>query len=81
MRRTMQVRRVMDGQIRWRRQRVFVGKGLNGERVGVERVIEEGVWRVWFSFYELGVFEERERRIVAPEQGPSVSGPSSGGGT
>ena len=41
----MQVRRVMDGRIRWRRQRVFVGKGLNGERVGVEE-IEEGVWRV-----------------------------------
>ncbi len=74
----MQVRRVMDGRIRWRRQRVFVGKGLNGERVGVEE-IEEGVWRVWFSFYELGVFEERERRL-RPSKGPAA-GPSSGGGT
>ncbi len=56
------VRRVVDGQLRWRRQRVFVGKGLNGERVGLE-AIEEGVWRVWFSFYELGLFDERGWRL------------------
>ena len=31
----------------------------------------EGVWRVWFSFYELGVFEERERSRLRPSQGPS----------
>ena len=71
----MEVRRVVEGRIRWRRQRVFVGKGLNGERVGLE-AIEEGVWRVWFSFYELGLFDEREWRLQ-PCPGPAA-GHSSG---
>ena len=73
----MEVRRVVDGQLRWRRQRVFVGKGLNGERVGLE-AIEEGMWRVWFSFYELGLFDEREWRL-RPCPGPAA-GRSSGVG-
>ena len=54
----MEVRRVLDGRIRWRRQRVYVGKGLNGERVGLEAV-GEGLWRVWFCFYELGLLDEK----------------------
>ncbi len=59
------VRRVVNGEIRWRCQRVFVGKGLNGERVALE-AIGEGVWRVWFCFYELGSWEERRRRWLPP---------------
>ena len=59
------VRRVVDGVIRRRRQKVFVGKGLNGERVGLEQ-IGEGLWRVWFSFYELGWLDERKGRLLPP---------------
>ena len=73
-----EVRRVLEVRLRWRRQRVFVGKGLNGERVRLE-AIEEGLWRVWFSFYELGLFDERELRL-RPCPGPAA-GRSSGDGT
>ncbi len=73
----MTARRVLEGRIRWWRQRVFVGKGLNGERVGLE-AIEEGLWRVWFSFYELGVWDERERGL-RPSGGPAAGRPSGGG--
>ena len=59
------LRRVVDGVIRWRRHKVFVGKGLNGERVGLEE-IGEGLWRVWFSFYELGRLDERQGRLLPP---------------
>ena len=58
-------RRVVEGVIRWRRQKVFVGKGLNGERVGLEE-IGEGLWRVWFSFYKLGWLDERRGRLWPP---------------
>ena len=74
----MEVRRVLDGRIRWRRQRVYVGKGLNGERVGLEAV-GEGLWRVWFCFYELGLFDEREL-CLRPGTGPAA-GHSSADGT
>ena len=66
------LRRVVDGVIRWRRQKVFVGKGLNGERVGLEQ-IAEGLWRVWFSFYELGWLDERQGRLLPPA-GPGGAG-------
>ena len=65
------LRRVVDGVIRWRRQKVFVGKGLNGERVGLEQ-IGERLWRVWFSFYELGWLDERQGRLSPP--GPEGAG-------
>ena len=44
---------------------MFVGHGLNGERVGLEQ-IGEGLWRVWFSFYELGWLDERQGRLLPP---------------
>jgi len=77
-----QVRRVANGQIRWRRQKVFAGKGLNGERIGLEQ-IGDRLWRVWFSFYELGELDEREGRLrprpePAGEDGSSGAGPDSG---
>ena len=71
-----EVRRVANGQIRWRIQKVFVGKGLNGERIGLEQ-IGDGLWRVWFSFYELGELDEREGRL-RPRPEPAGEGGSSG---
>ena len=77
-----EVRRVASGQIRWRVRKVFVGKGLDGERIGLEE-IGDGLWRVWFSFYELGRFDEREGRLLprpepVGEDGSSGEGPDSG---
>jgi transposase InsO family protein len=60
-------RRVTDGgQFRWRNDNVFAAHALAGERVGLEPR-EEGRWRVWFSFWELGVLDERAK-IWRPDQ-------------
>lgn len=61
-----EVRRVSPaGQIRWEGAYVFVAHALEGEPVGLEQV-EEGHWRVWFSFYELGTLEKGQLRVHRP---------------
>jgi putative transposase len=56
------------GQIRWNRALVFVGRALRGEPIGLE-LMAEGKWRVWFSFYELGEFDE-SRLIIRSQPKP-----------
>lgn len=61
-----EVRMVTDGgQMRWQGESVFVAHPLAGERVGLE-AIEEDQWRVWFSFYEIGILDGERRRIRRP---------------
>ena len=76
-----EVRRVAKGEIRWRVRRVFVGNGLNGERIGLEQ-IGDGLWRAWYSFYELGRLDERKGRLLPPlrpaDGGSSGEEPDSG---
>jgi transposase InsO family protein len=63
-----QVRRVSPGgQIRWQCHHVFVSHALCAHAVGLEP-IAEGHWRVWFSFYDVGVLDARQGRIWRPEQ-------------
>jgi transposase InsO family protein len=45
------------GQMRWNGAKVFVGRALIGEPLGLEPT-GDGVWKVWFSFYQLGVSHE-----------------------
>lgn len=60
-------RRVSSGgQFRWWVDRVFAGHALEGELVGLEP-LEDGNWRVWFSFYELGVLD-RQGKIWRPDR-------------
>ena len=54
------------GQFRWRHDMVFAAHALDGERVGLEP-LEDGHWRVWFGFWELGVLDERAK-IWRPDQ-------------
>ena len=54
------------GQIGWWGDYVFVAHALQGERVGLEP-IEERRWRVWFSFYEIGVLDAEKLAIRRPE--------------
>jgi len=62
-----EVRRVAPaGQIGWWGDYVFVAHALQGERVGLEP-IEERRWRVWFSFYEIGVLDAEKLAIRRPE--------------
>jgi transposase InsO family protein len=67
-----EVRYVSEGgQIRWNGGRVFVGRALLGEPLGLE-LIADGKWRVWFSFYELGIFDE-EKLLIRPKPVESPS--------
>jgi len=62
-----QVRRVSSsGQMRWKSEYVFVAHPLETETVGLEP-IADGYWRVWFSFYEIGVLDAARSRIYRPE--------------
>lgn len=62
-----QVRRVSSGgQMRWQREHVFVAHALEGESVGLEPIAER-YWRVWFSFYEVGLLDTAKGRIWRPE--------------
>lgn len=74
-----QVRRVSDGgQISWLCDRVFVAHALEGEAVGLEPVGED-LWQVWFSFYDVGLLEEKKnariRRSPRPEPAPEEEVP------
>jgi transposase InsO family protein len=61
-----EVRRVANGgQIRWSGDRVFVAHALHGEPVGLEQ-IDDRRWRVWFSFYEIGVLDAAKLVIRRP---------------
>lgn len=60
-----EVRQVGEsGQIRWNSAYVFVGRALSGELIGLE-LLNDKKWRVWFSFYELGLFDEEKLLIRA----------------
>ena len=54
------------GRMRWMGEYVFVSHGLDGERVGVEQ-IQEDQWRVWFSFYEIGILDGAAMKIRRPQ--------------
>lgn len=63
------VRRVSPaGQMRWAGEYVFVAHPLEGETIGLEQ-IEERSWRVWFSFYEVGLLDTNKLVIRRPKPG------------
>jgi transposase InsO family protein len=51
------------GTMRWSNAKPFVGKVLTGERIGLEPV-GDGVWKLWFFDYPLGLLDERKGRIT-----------------
>jgi transposase InsO family protein len=60
-------RRVSEGgQFKWRAEDVFASHALAGERIGLEP-LEGDCWRMWFSFYEIGVLDAAAR-LWRPEQ-------------
>jgi len=50
------------GTIKWRNARIFVGKVLSGERIGLEPVAD-GEWKLWLFQYPLGILDARQGRI------------------
>lgn len=49
----------LGGSIKWRGQSLFVSKALTGELIGLEPLVD-GLWRLWFDFYEFGELDERK---------------------
>lgn len=47
------------GTMRWRSEKIFVGKVLGGEVIGLEPVAD-GQWKLWFFDYPLGMWDERK---------------------
>ena len=60
------------GTIRWWTDRVFMGRALVHETIGFEPV-DDGVWRVWYFDYPVGLFEERKMKISKLPTPPSPS--------
>jgi hypothetical protein len=54
------------GKFSWWSEYIFAGHALEGEPVGLEP-LEDGNWRVWFSFYKLGVLDS-EGKLWRPEK-------------
>jgi transposase InsO family protein len=57
------VRRVRsNGEIKWRGGLVFVSTVLMGERIGL-RQVDNDYWELFYSFYPLGILNEKTRKI------------------
>jgi putative transposase len=55
-----EIRRVGPcGTMRWQKAKIFVGKVLTGEAIGLEPV-DEGQWKLWFFGHPLGILDERK---------------------
>ena len=54
-------------RVREKVEDAIVGRVLIGEPVGLEPC-GDGLWKLWFSSYELGVFDERKLLIRAPRK-------------
>jgi putative transposase len=53
-----------NGEIKWRGNPIYVHKALIGERIGL-RQISDTQWLVMFSFYPLGIMDERTNKITS----------------
>lgn len=51
------------GRIKWQGREINVTRALSGERIGLEPK-GDGIWGVWFEHMELGLFDERRKRIT-----------------
>jgi len=55
-----QVRKIgRGGNMSWAQHRAFISHVLTGEWIGLEP-IADGVWKLWYRDYALGIFSERE---------------------
>jgi putative transposase len=53
------------GEIKWQGELMYVSESLAGEPVGLERVSDHQ-WRLYFSFLDLAVYNERTRKLRRP---------------
>nr|WP_254055574.1 integrase core domain-containing protein [Leptospira mayottensis] len=58
-----EIRKLVDGCFYWKDRRYFITKSLAGERIGFEP-IEDGLWKIFFSFVTIGYFDERTKEVT-----------------
>lgn len=64
-----EVRRVKaDGDIKWRGEKPYLSQNLAGEWIGLEPV-EDGLWRLWFYDYELGLLDDHTGKVIGSRMG------------
>lgn len=51
------------GRIRWNGERVFISKALGDQPIRLEPV-NDGLWKLWFSSYPLGLLDEEKMRVI-----------------
>jgi len=52
-----------NGEIKWRGDPIYISKALIGELVGLRQLSDKN-WLVMFSFYPLGILDERAGKII-----------------
>ena len=58
------VRRVMNsGCIKWKGEFIYISQALAGQQLGLKQ-IGENTWQLWFSFYPLGILEEKTKKVL-----------------
>jgi transposase InsO family protein len=55
------------GRIRWNGDRIFITKTLANEPIRLEPV-EDGIWRLWFSFQPIGWLDETRMQVLELDQ-------------
>lgn len=53
-----------NGNFKWKGTEVYLSGTLAGEHVGLKE-IGNGVWQIYFSFYPLGILDERKLKVQA----------------
>jgi transposase InsO family protein len=57
-------RKIKDsGRMKWKGKEIVVCQALTGEQVGLEP-IDDGVWRIHFCQYPVGIFNEKRMRVM-----------------
>ena len=59
-----EVRKVRpSGEITWHARSLYLSQVLAGEPIGLKQ-IDETHWEIYFSFYLLGIFDQRKDKIL-----------------
>ncbi len=61
----LSVRQVKEsGCFKWRNQELYLSGALAGEHIGLKE-IDTGMWKIYFSFYPVGILDERTLSIAS----------------
>lgn len=54
----------LNGDIKWKGKELYISGALAGEPVGLKQIDNEA-WKIYFSFYPLGILDERKEKIIS----------------